>query len=71
MAKLPKLDVGSQCQSCGKRVEKKYGLNVVVHIKQRRYLQYWCVECVAKAQPGLVSVCRAGELGKDGKLIQL
>ena len=72
MPRIGPVDLGSQCQSCGKVVESHYRLNVVVHGKRgRRSLQHWCVECVAKASPGSASVAVSHELGRDGKLIQL
>jgi hypothetical protein len=71
MAKIGFVDRGSQCEACGKQVEPKYGLNVVVHARKKRYLQFWCVECVAKSTPGSIHVQQVGELDKCGKLIQV
>ena len=70
MGKIGFIDLGSQCQSCGKAIEKKYILNVVVHSKRKRYLQAWCVSCVAKAQPGSIQVLHEGELNRSGQLIK-
>lgn len=51
--KLPKFDGGSYCMHCGRYTEIHYIQPIVYHWKKKRYLQMWCVECIAAAKGGI------------------
>jgi hypothetical protein len=75
MAKIEKADFGCHCAACGRAIEPHYIMPVVVHpgrvARGRRFLQNWCVECIAGAKP---TDCRPaptlGELAANGKLMK-
>lgn len=60
MSRIGLVDLGSQCQHCGKSIPKSYIMNVMVHWKKQKQLQPWCVECIAKAKPGELVEKRVG-----------
>lgn len=55
MPKIEHVDLGSQCQLCGRQSEPNYIETVVVHpgkgLRHRRFMARWCVECIAKHGP--------------------
>jgi hypothetical protein len=75
MAKVEKRDFGCQCAACGRATEPSYIMMVVVHpgrvARGRRFLQPWCVECIADSKPGVIRPAPTeGELRTDGKLMK-
>lgn len=50
-------DSGGVCQQCGRRTEKNYLMPVMFHpgrVKRKTQIpMMMCVECIAKAHPGI------------------
>jgi len=75
MPKLEVVDQGSVCHKCGHFTAPHYLMPVVVHPGKLklgcRFLQHWCVECIAKSKPGDCKPAPTiGELTLYGKLRQ-
>lgn len=68
---IPNCDLGTYCMHCGKHTEKGYIFQVVWHpFPKRKFLQAWCVECLARADQKTYEMVPVGfELDRDDKII--
>ena len=70
---IPDIDLGSQCFRCGKHQEKGYIWRVIWHPDPiRRFIQFWCVECIAKADDRTYEMAPDGaELDRQDRIIKI
>jgi len=68
---VPNVDLGTYCFRCGKRQEPRYIFIVIWHPDSfRRFLQPWCVECIARTPQCEYDMAPTGiELDRQDKII--